>query len=469
MKKIVLNQDEVVLLENGYTWYSGSLEGVDSLNKLVLTNKRILGFWSKRKEEGILEIPASEIKRYGNSPCVDDFDSDDLPGECLRVQTLKGIEFFDVTDSEPTSIKEDLRDMFGFGKKEKAKDKNTVLWVEKIKEAFKDAETIETAQKTNIVESTLPPIKEKPAPEETIKKEEKVIVCLSCGKEYPSGSKFCPHCGAEANKPKVVEVEKTVEVAICRKCGAKMSVGTRFCPSCGTSVIEEEKKPVLGQKHENRESKIEKCPVCGEILPSDAVACPSCGHEIRGREAVVSVSEFSKFISLIDDEDKKIEAIKNYVIPNNKQDIMEFMLLATSNFDEKLYLSSRHGENIATAWHTKIEQCYKKAMLMFTDQNDIRKIEGLYNESISKTKNTMKRKIILAVVGIALIVGAVVLMSVVSGCKNEDGSNPYDWAFFFGLGILAAGIISLVLGVKKKKTNKQLEEERIAKMNKKKK
>ena len=38
---------------------------------------------------------------------------------------------------------------------------------------------------------------------------------------------------------------------------------------------------------------------------------------------------------------------------------------------------------------------------------------------------------------------------------------------YISMAILAAGIILLVLGLKKKKTNKQLEEERIAKMNKK--
>ncbi len=478
MKKLVFDQDEVILLEEGYTRYSGSIEGVNSLDKLILTNKRILGVWSKRKEEGILEIPASEIKRYKNSLCVDDFDSHGgFYGECLRVQTVKGIELFNVTDPEPTSIKEDLRDVF-IGKKGKAKDKNTVAWVEKIKEAFGDAKSLEAPQEPKIVEHAptttkggpVPsPVKEKLSPEEPIKKGGKIIICPSCGEEYPTGSKFCPHCGADTSKPKVVEVEKTVEVAICRKCGAKMSVDTKFCPSCGAPVIEEEKRPVPEPKRESRESKIEKCQVCGEILPSDAVVCPSCGHEIRGREAVVSVSEFSKTISSIDDEDKKIEAIKNYVIPNSKQDIMEFMLLATSSFDERLYLSSRQGESIATAWRTKVEQCYKKAMLLFTDQNDIRKIENLYNESIYKTKNAKKRKIILAAVGIALIVGAAVLMCVVSGCKNEDGSNPYSWAIFVGLGVLAVGIVSLVFGVKKKKTNKQIEEERIAKMNKKKK
>ncbi len=464
MDKIVLDKDEVVLLEEGYTWYSGSLERVDSVDRLVLTNKRILATWRKRKESGILEIPASEIKKYKDSLCVDDFEYEHR-GEWLRVQTMNGIELFRVAKAEDTSIREDLRDAFGFGKKDKQKDKNTVAWVEKIKEAFGDPEAVEAPQKPKIVESAPVPIKENPASMEPAKKEEKIIVCSSCGKEYPAGSKFCPHCGAETAKPKVVEVEKTVEVAICRKCGVKMPIGTSFCPSCGAPVIEEEKKPAPEPK---RESKIEKCPVCGEILPSDAVVCPSCGHEIRGREATISIAQFSKLISSISDEDTKIEAIKNYVIPNSKEDIMEFMLFATSNFDEKLYLSNVNGDNIACAWHTKIEQCYKKAMLMFTDQNDIRKIEGLYNECVSKTVTTKKRKIVMTIFGIIMMTIGTVLMFVPVGVTNEEGKYPLSWLMYIGMGIVGIGVLSFVSGIKKKKTNKQLREEKAAKANRRK-
>ncbi len=443
MRKFVLDQDEVVLLEEGHTRYFGSLEEVGNLEKLVLTSKRILGVWVKGQEEGVLEINASEIKRYRSFLCVDEFDSDDLHGVCLRVQSVNGIELFDV--------------------------KNTVAWVEKIKEAFGDAETIEHAQKPKIADPISSAAKERRGSEMRIKKEEMIIVCTSCGKEYPSGSKFCPHCGTETSKPKVVEIEKTVEVVICRKCGAKMSAGSKFCPSCGTPVTEEEKKPVQEPKRDARENKIEKCPICGEILSFDAVSCPSCGHEIRGREATLSVAEFSKLISSIDDENKKIEAIKNYVIPNSKQDIMEFMVFATSNFDERIYLSNIQGENIACAWHTKIDQCYKKAMLMFTDQNDIRKIERLYNECVSKTTTTKKWKIGLIIAGIVLSALGFVLMSVAAGYTGSDGKTSLDWLLFLGSGVVGLGVVSFIFGIKKKKTNKQLEEEKIAKANRNKK
>lgn len=44
--------------------------------------------------------------------------------------------------------------------------------------------------------------------------------CVSCGKQIPVSSKFCPECGAD-NSEKMCE------------CGKKLIPGTKFCPECG--------------------------------------------------------------------------------------------------------------------------------------------------------------------------------------------------------------------------------------------
>ena len=274
------------------------------------------------------------------------------------------------------------------------------------------------------------------------------MFCKKCGKKIDDDSSFCPFCGAELGRKAELNSEMNENKA-------------------NESLSTKDSNPTK-KRREFYEGDIHKCPNCGEIIKSFETKCPSCGYEIRGREAVVSVSEFSKFIFSIDDENKKIEAIKNYVIPNSKEDIMEFMLFATSNFDEKLYLSNVNGENIACAWHTKIEQCYKKAMLMFTDQNDIRKIEGLYNECVSKTVTTKKRKIVMTIFGIIMMTLGTVLMFMSVGVTNAEGKNPLSWLMYIGMGIVGIGVLSFVFGIKKKKTNKQLREEKAAKANRKK-
>jgi RNA polymerase subunit RPABC4/transcription elongation factor Spt4 len=460
MGKLVLAYDEVILLEDCEITYSGSVEGLYYLDKLTLTNKRIIAQWTKKKEDKILEIHFNDIKKYMEELQVDYF-SDDRNGECLRIQTINGIELFNLNGTEGESITNTFKRMVS-SKSKSNEYKTIMIWVEKIKEAApskKISNQVEVEKETVIA----PTIEKK-----VVETSDEFNVCSDCDEKLDKFARFCPSCGTSVKKTKIVEVEKVVEVIRCRKCGAKMSAETKFCPSCGIPVIEETKPvlsvpPVVDEK-KTKEKKAHKCPICGEILPSDALRCPSCSHEIRGRETVTSVSEFFEKISNIENENKKIEVIKMYPIPNNKEDITEFMFLACSNFDAKYYATNKQGDSIANAWHTKIEQCYKKAVMMFTESVDIQKIEKLYKE-IQVTTNTIRRnKLIMIITGIALIV----LSSIMIGLSPtaEDGSIVSTPLSNISTTILVIGVIVLVVGLKKKKTNKQIEEEKIAKMNK---
>lgn len=467
MREIELDNDEVILLEDEDVEYCSPSEDVECLDRLVLTNKRLIARWTEKREEKGFEINLSEIKRFNGEVQVDYYDNDQV-GDSLRVQAINGVHYFALnTDDSFASFGTIVKSLFS-SKTDSAEKKAQLVWANKIKEAISD-KSESKEERVTVIESTITP-----AAESKVYKENKEMnVCSECGKEFEKSSNFCPSCGAPVNKPKVVEVEKVVEVVKCRKCGAKMSLDAKFCPVCGTSVVEKATTttpvppaPPVSEKKDTRQSKVQKCPICGEIIPSDALVCPSCGHEVRGREAVGSVQAFFEKISSINDENKKIETIKMYVIPNNKEDIMEFMYLAVSNFDAKLYATNKQGENIAGAWYTKIEQCYKKAMLMFTDPADIAKVEKLYSETQTQTKNIQKTRLIMTISGIAAIILSVLLM-VLGSSKDAEGNTQAGPLSYVAMAILVAGIIVLVFGLKKKKTNKQLEEERIAKKNKK--
>jgi RNA polymerase subunit RPABC4/transcription elongation factor Spt4 len=461
MGKLVLAHDEVVLLEDSEITYSGSVEGLDYLDKLTLTNKRIIAQWTNKKEENILEIQLSDIKKYMDELQVDYFNDDEI-GDCLRVQTINGIELFCLNGTDVESLAYSFKRMVSSKLKSNAY-RAIIIWVEKIKEAANVKKTNHQNQVEKV--AVVVPTYER----KVVEKTSEFNVCSDCGEKFDKLARFCPSCGASAKKPQIVEVEKVVEVIRCRKCGVKMSADTKFCPACGTSVMEEVKPatpviPVADEKRA-REKQVHKCPICGEILPSDALKCPSCNNEIRGRETVTSVLNFFDKISNIEDENKKIEAIKMYPIPNNKEDITEFMFLACSNFDANYYATNKQGDSIANAWYTKIEQCYKKAIMMFTESVDIQKIEKLYKE-IQITTNTIKRnKFTMTITGIGLII----ISSIMIGLSPtaEDGSAASTPLSSISTIIFIIGIIILVIGLKKKKTNKQIEEEKNAKMNKK--
>ncbi len=169
-------------------------------------------------------------------------------------------------------------------------------------------------------------------------------------------------------------------MAYCSNCGKELAAGAKFCFECGTPVINQK-----GGTHTERkavyEGEVHKCPNCGEVLESFASNCPSCGYELRGSGTTNAVKEFAAKIDAATTEYQKANIIRSFPIPNTKEDIFEFMILASSNIDEK------PNKEEFNAWIAKFEQCYQKAKLSFRQESDFVKIQVIYK----KTNNTIKR------------------------------------------------------------------------------
>lgn len=200
----------------------------------------------------------------------------------------------------------------------------------------------------------------------------------------------------------------------CKQCGNKLSDGSIFCSACGTKIYDSN-----GNNNETSESarkssfvgEVKKCPVCGEILRSTDVECPSCGAEINGRKAAESVKNFVDKILLMDDEQKKVEAIKMYPIPNNKEDISEFMFLAVMNCNAKECAFNKDPNNLSLSWYSKIEQCYKKAKMMFRNPIDLQTIEEQYNQINDKILGIRKKSKAMLTAGIlSTIIGTLLFI-----------------------------------------------------------
>ncbi len=423
--------------------YSGNEGRRIYLDKLILTNQRII--CAKYGRGHVFEIPLSHIEKYGsksNVPCVDHY-IDKALGDCLRIQTTEGTELFAIKkEKKSQGVLEELKSLINGTVNE---NKTIDTWVSKIIEEFAD----EYYQERMIGDEHI----------ETVhyEKVEEVILCPECGNKCSPTSKFCPKCGASMVKTKVIEIIK------CRKCGAKIDPNVKFCPSCGTLVIEspdetEKKQPQNTHKEEppvvpspkkepTREERVEKCIYCGEILPSDAFVCPSCGHEVRGRKAVTSAKELMDKLSHLDSESERIETIKSFVVPNDKEDIMEMMILATSNFDHDLYYSKSFGENVATAWMRVIEQCYTKATIFISDEKDLAKIKKMYKKVKKKTIKTIKLKYVLVISAAVILVTGIVLCFVFPIPKSvEETTTPY---YVIGPLTILAGALLLVFSLVK--------------------
>ena len=210
-------------------------------------------------------------------------------------------------------------------------------------------------------------------------------------------------------------------MSYCLKCGTKLVDGAKFCQKCGTAV-NEDVYTNEAKRQQEYVGKIYKCPNCGEVLKSFVRNCPSCGFELRGAKATSAVREFALKLEAIEarreyekpkgffsaaqnqiniskTDEQKINLIQNFSVPNTKEDMLEFMILATSNINTKSYdfsnSSISKGEKAITdAWNSKIRQVYEKAKKSYGDAADFETIQELYDKCNLEIKNAKKKGIL---------------------------------------------------------------------------
>lgn len=161
----------------------------------------------------------------------------------------------------------------------------------------------------------------------------------------------------------------------CPNCGHEIDRNAKFCYECGEKIGSANS---YDERKTTYEGEIHKCPSCGEVLESFVANCPACGFEIRGSEVTSTVKEFARKLENTTSDQQRMLIIKNFPIPNTKEDIFEFMLLAYSNFDPTYYVTHLYEEDISDAWLSKIEQCYQKAKFSFGNHPDFNKVEAIY-------------------------------------------------------------------------------------------
>ena len=70
------------------------------------------------------------------------------------------------------------------------------------------------------------------------------VICPSCGKSVPAGTKFCSYCGAPMeHTPVAAAVPQVHGERHCPNCGEVIEPGAKFCVKCGTRIDAGEQKP----------------------------------------------------------------------------------------------------------------------------------------------------------------------------------------------------------------------------------
>lgn len=184
----------------------------------------------------------------------------------------------------------------------------------------------------------------------------------------------------------------------------------------------------------NKHGGIRLCPNCGANVGSFAGKCPECGHEFNDIDGNSSVAKLQQQLDELDAQrqsngalsgigsrvtgafgadpitNRKIQLIKNFPIPNSKEDLIEFATLCMTQLADAA--ADPHSKE---AWRAKTEQVAAKASALFPNDPDVKNILGQM-----KKKKGMSRGLLTAIIAVVFfgVIGFIAYLGV-SSEKNE--------------------------------------------------
>ena len=258
-------------------------------------------------------------------------------------------------------------------------------------------------------------------------------------------------------------------MAYCTNCGQKVPRGAKYCPKCGESLsnLKDETSSTVKREHDMR-----KCKACGAVLPSFTAVCPECGTEIRNTSNSESVQMFMEklhqfdveaiqtqsniqqsgwstwsfwgkfwwvvlniytcFIPIIisaskrkstsqmDAQQAKASYVKNYVVPYDRESILELLIYIKA----QMFSLANGSINKVNAfwesiWAEKAQQIMQTADISI--QNDP-EVEQISEDIVGLYEQFQKRRLIKRVV----IIGCILLLVLYSILSEEFGWWPYN-------------------------------------------
>ncbi|MBQ7634582.1 MAG: hypothetical protein IJS89_03315 [Bacteroidaceae bacterium] len=165
--------------------------------------------------------------------------------------------------------------------------------------------------------------------------------------------------------------------------------------------------PMQPQPKSHKYGEVRKCPQCGAVVEGGAARCESCGYAFVGVEAVSSAQALAKKLANIDYwykrkeeeheqvkrgrsalrnafdlheqeplDSQRAKAIKDFPIPNTREDLMEFVITMRSKWKN----TSSDYESERMAYKAKYQECLQKVKFLFAD-------DPAFQEVIKQEKN----------------------------------------------------------------------------------
>ncbi len=256
--------------------------------------------------------------------------------------------------------------------------------------------------------------------------------CLNCGCKLPQNAKFCGECGCplpdDTNTSQRVgsvvapqyvatEVNYVTHNTIQYNKGLypsstsssiypQMTGGYSSSSGSYPNISGNYPNPSRGQQsssvtYQSSTSNVQRqegnCPSCGSLISSFSTMCPYCGREIGNNTAYATacqelcdkleeieasrpkatllttinglIDKATDNVTLNNTDKRKLELIGNFVVPNNKSDILEFLMLSETriegcnrlkNSTDDEYVKSVQKQ-MASVWESKRDQILIRA------------------------------------------------------------------------------------------------------------
>lgn len=471
MVDLKLENDEGIIQQADSVEMYKANDVYEEIYEMYLTNKNIICYYEKsnglfsKSEEIIEKISLQDIRIVNDKLQISKVDNDEY-GLGLQILLQDGERIHFVFDkkkelqiwydailetitgkkSESNTTNESLKkenaivgSFLGVVKtvKDIAKDQIDEVkeQINDVKDMFIDEEEVNTTSNNKIevkqeeIENNLSKNKKEKVKESMNSEKEKSFYCRNCGEKLMPNSKFCNYCGTPT--------EDTIDKK---------------------NVVEEKKNETSREELTERkmvyDGKIHKCPNCGEVLNSFVTNCPACGYELRDSKNSSAVEELSRKLEEIEQnrdrtkvstkilgafnlsdgltktDEQKISLIRNFPIPNTKEDLYEFLILSKSNIEIDLYENTQIKSArlaISDAWKAKFEQAYQKAKLLLKNDDRMVEIDKMYKE-INNSINKAKRKIWVTLgvmFGVLVVIYALVfgIIGLTGGFSSDKSKN----------------------------------------------
>ena len=229
--------------------------------------------------------------------------------------------------------------------------------------------------------------------------------CQNCGKKLEDGAKFCPQCGTpvgNTGSENIRKQEYVGKIKKCPSCGADVPSFNSKCTSCGHEFTETKIDNTVKEffnkitelssgietaseeekKHDITTYKLLLCIFSGLFLLTGFLILGDGGGEEFGISSGIGMTIAGGFgiiacllikSPLTQEEKLKRSIIETFVVPNNKESIIEFLMLSCSQIQPGANPFTKEGKTVSLwnkVWKTKIRQTITKSQVVLGNDKD---------------------------------------------------------------------------------------------------